>query len=139
MQYQSCAVELRRGVFSSSLLAVPWRHELLWRHNRHLVVAGWQNVQLWERPEGLRLRAWPDDSTTGNTVTQLLASGRKLALSISWRPTKTRRLPGGVVEVVEGELEEVSLTDRPAAVGTGVDIASPEEIVAERRAKLARR
>ncbi len=72
-----------------------------------------------EEPSGLYITAQIADTTPGRDAAELIRSGMVDGLSVSFRPTQERDA-GGVREVTEAVLLEVSVVDEPAYPGAKV-------------------
>lgn len=106
---------VRRGAFSKKLMITPPDGVMmLYQHAAENPVGRWTKLE--DRNDGLYARGSILLGTRlGRDLAVLLTGGAISGLSIGFKPTRTRRRPGGGRDILELQLWEISIVSFPMA------------------------
>ena len=113
---------VRPGAFAASLRAgsVP----MLWRHRPGAIVGHWTRFH--ETGRGLEVRGLIDGATAYGKLALTNIRAGVNGLSIGFRPKRWRYRPDGGRDLIEVELVEVSLVEKPMAPSARFRVVAEE-------------
>jgi len=109
---------MRRGAFKRSLHHRADRIPLLRNHNTETVL-GWSQ-RFTETDAGLEATFKVNDGAPGDALLDDMQQRYITGMSVGYRPMKVTRGEGGVQQVIEARLVEVSMVGIPAYEGAGM-------------------